>query len=587
MQRYVVYLAPLMFLAMMLAPGRVEPVRGLLAVVVSAALLLALPAVTQVMEQAALFGSTNRLGQLVSGFEAARHPSTGIALAALWVGGAGMWLLTRSGDGWRGGALPASALVLVLLVVQVQAVAHSHLDFIHRARAEFPAHLDWIERQSSGPVGLVNQGQFVAYNRAQGLLIVRPAYWTEFFNPSVDTMYVSPEIQREQTGGICLWGYARDGGIAPQTTRCHPVPRQLVFVPSPYETRFKVERQLALAADGPADPQRTGPAPALLRAGAVRLGGQLRAGHRGQRLPRPAGHRRRDVPRPGRHLHGGRPASARSPSARRPCSRSSCRSARASATSGSRSGAAASTRRSRSCCARAARRGRSSDGPLARSAEAPAARRHRSATRASRPRRCRARHARSPRARASPGAADLARRAGDAQWLSLAALYVASLVVYGLLSRQQSVPWLFPDEFIYGNVAQNIAHGAGANWRGEGQGVPLLYPIVLSFPFRIGSAVDGYGWAKLLGVALSSAVVVPVWLLARELVGHRLALVAAALSIAGAWMSYSSLLISENLALPLAVSACLAATVMALRRPGSRWIWVAIGVRRGRRPTRA
>ena len=153
------------------------------------------------------------------------------------------------------------------------------------------------------------------------------------------------------------------------------------------------------------------------------------------------------------------------------------------------------------------------------------------------------------------GATGLAQRAAGAQWLSLAALYVASLVVYGLLAHQQSVPWLFPDEFIYGNVAQNIAHGAGANWRGEGQGVPLLYPVLLSFPFRIGSAVDGYGWAKLLGVALSSAVVVPVWLLARELVGHRLALVAAALSVAGAWMSYSSLLVSENLALPLAVAA--------------------------------
>ena len=173
------------------------------------------------------------------------------------------------------------------------------------------------------------------------------------------------------------------------------------------------------------------------------------------------------------------------------------------------------------------------------------------------------------------GVAALARRAADAPWFGILALYVASLVVYGLLSRKQSVPWLFPDEFIYGNVAQNIAHGVGATWRGQGQGIPLLYPIVLSVPFRIGSTVDGYGWAKLLGVALSSAVVFPVWMLARELAGHRLALAAAALSVAGAWMSYSVLLISENLALPLA-TATLAATVMALRRPGSRWIWLAV-----------
>ena len=250
-QRYVVYLGPLMFLALVLVPGRVDLPRGLLAVLASAALLLALPAASQVMEQAALFGTTNRLGQLISSFEATRHPSLGIALAALPIGGAGMWLLTRGGpEGWRAGALPGALLVLVVLVVQVQAVAHSHLDFIHRARAQFPAHLDWIERASSGPVGLVNQGQFVGYNRLAGLLIVRPAYWTEFFNPSVDALYVTPDIQREQTGGTCPWGYGADGGLTAAVQRCHPVPRQLAFVPAPFETRFKGERPLAQSTGG-------------------------------------------------------------------------------------------------------------------------------------------------------------------------------------------------------------------------------------------------------------------------------------------------------------------------------------------------
>ena len=103
----------------------------------------------------------------------------------------------------------------------------------------------------------------------------------------------------------------------------------------------------------------------------------------------------------------------------------------------------------------------------------PASQRNKSIPTSTVPRAARAEHS-GPR---FAGAAGLAQRAAGAQWLALAGLYVASLVVYGLLSRQQSVPWLFPDEFIYGNVAQNIAHGAGANWRGEGQGVPLLYPM--------------------------------------------------------------------------------------------------------------
>ena len=39
----------------------------------------------------------------------------------------------------------------------------------------------------------------------------------------------------------------------------------------------------------------------------------------------------------------------------------------------------------------------------------------------------------------------------------------------------------------------------------------------------------------------------------------------------------SSLLLTENLALPLATGA-LCATVMVLREPGSRWFWVALGL---------
>ena len=68
---------------------------------------------------------------------------------------------------------------------------------------------------------------------------------------------------------------------------------------------------------------------------------------------------------------------------------------------------------------------------------------------------------------------------------------------------------------------------------------------------------------------------IPTWLLGRELLGARLALIPAALVLAGTWMTTASLLLTENLALPLA-TAGLAATVMAVRVPGSRWGWLAL-----------
>src|SRR5262249_47002877 len=86
---------------------------------------------------------------------------------------------------------------------------------------------------------------------------------------------------------------------------------------------------------------------------------------------------------------------------------------------------------------------------------------------------------------------------------------------------------------------------------------------------------EGYSLGKFMTVVLASSVVVPVWLLARQLVGPRLALVPAALSVVGTWMVTSAFLVSDNLAYPLA-TASLAATVMALRDTRMRWIWISL-----------
>src|SRR4051794_17270910 len=154
---------------------------------------------------------------------------------------------------------------------------------------------------------------------------------------------------------------------------------------------------------------------------------------------------------------------------------------------------------------------------------------------------------------------------------ALAAIYVVSVVVYAVIAQQHRFPNLFPDEMFYGKLSQSFANGDGLQWRGSSWGLPPLWPVLLSIAWHFGSIPHGYDAARVLTAVLASTVVVPVWLLARTVVGPRLALIPAALSVTGAWMVVTSYLVSENLAYPLA-AASLCCTATALRDLRSRWL---------------
>lgn len=163
---------------------------------------------------------------------------------------------------------------------------------------------------------------------------------------------------------------------------------------------------------------------------------------------------------------------------------------------------------------------------------------------------------------------------------ALALLYVVAAALYAVLAHSVKVPILFPDEFHYGHIAQSIADGKGATWNGAPEHVrSLLYLYAIATSWLVASGTDAYAIAKALGAALCCLAVVPVWLLARELVGSRLAFVPAVLTLAGTWMATTGLILTDNLAFPLATAA-LAAMVMALRVPASRW-WIAAVVLAG------
>jgi hypothetical protein len=164
-------------------------------------------------------------------------------------------------------------------------------------------------------------------------------------------------------------------------------------------------------------------------------------------------------------------------------------------------------------------------------------------------------------------------------WLWVAGLFLLAAAVYVVLALRSPLPVLFPDEFRYSHLARGLADGTGYDWRGErvGQSAALYVYFIAPAWALLHSSVDAYHASKVLGTLAICAQLVPVWLLARELVGPRLALVPAALSVAGTWMLTSAETVTEVLAFPL-TTAALCVAVLALRRPGSHLGWLAFAL---------
>ena len=161
--------------------------------------------------------------------------------------------------------------------------------------------------------------------------------------------------------------------------------------------------------------------------------------------------------------------------------------------------------------------------------------------------------------------------------LPLVLIYVLAAATYALVARVVKVPIIYPDEFTYGHVAQSLAAGDGVAWRGDPVSLrSLLYVLAIAPSWVVSSGHTAYDIARSINAVMASLVAIPVWLVARPLLGPRLALVPALLSVAGTWMLTTAYLLTESLALPLAV-ASLAAMVASLRRPGGRWwIWALV-----------
>jgi hypothetical protein len=155
-------------------------------------------------------------------------------------------------------------------------------------------------------------------------------------------------------------------------------------------------------------------------------------------------------------------------------------------------------------------------------------------------------------------------------WLRLALLVGVSALARFVVALATPVPWIFPDEWIYAELARSFADSRSfsvwdVQWPVRGTGP--LYPVLLSPIYALsGSLEHAYVTVKALNALLMSLAAVPAFLLGRRLLSEGMAFFAAALAVLVPAMVYTSKVMTENVAYPIFLLAALA-VVRVLERP--------------------
>jgi hypothetical protein len=150
--------------------------------------------------------------------------------------------------------------------------------------------------------------------------------------------------------------------------------------------------------------------------------------------------------------------------------------------------------------------------------------------------------------------------------LTLVGLVVAAAAIRTVLARKMAAPVVLCDEFIYANLAKNLAQHGRYLFRGTPEHQSYLYPLLLAPAWFAHSMATTYGLAKGITTSAMALTPVPVYFWARRLVSPFHSLLAAALTLLLPALFYSGILMTEGAFLPAFVLAAFAIAV-ALERP--------------------
>ena len=155
-----------------------------------------------------------------------------------------------------------------------------------------------------------------------------------------------------------------------------------------------------------------------------------------------------------------------------------------------------------------------------------------------------------------------------AHWtgLAVAVLVIAAAVFRTVLDSRFEAPVVLCDEFIYANLAKNLAQHGRYLLRGAPEHQSYLYPLMLAPAWFAHSMSTTYALANGITASAMALTPIPVYLWARRLVTPIHALLAAALTLLLPALFYSGVLMTEGAFLPAFVLAVFAIAV-ALERP--------------------
>jgi Dolichyl-phosphate-mannose-protein mannosyltransferase len=145
-------------------------------------------------------------------------------------------------------------------------------------------------------------------------------------------------------------------------------------------------------------------------------------------------------------------------------------------------------------------------------------------------------------------------------WLGV--VVAASACLRYALALNDPAPWIFPDEWIYSELARSFASSGhfevwSSDWPVRTFGP--LYPTLISPAYALSESLpQAYEIVKAFNALAMSLAAVPAYLLARRLAGRRLSLFVAVLVVLVPSMVYTTKVMTENVAYPIFLFAALA-----------------------------
>lgn len=136
--------------------------------------------------------------------------------------------------------------------------------------------------------------------------------------------------------------------------------------------------------------------------------------------------------------------------------------------------------------------------------------------------------------------------------IPLLGVYIVLCGVYIVEAWKRVTPWLFTDELELTQLSRSIAKTGHAARRGEPHSFDSLYTYMTAPLWLLHNVAAAYASIKYLDVFVMTSVAFPTYLLARMIVGRPAALFAATAAAAIPSLAYSSYIVEEPLAYPLA-----------------------------------